>query len=311
MHKKSLLISDSIFLILLWAASLLLPLAAAASECSMNYTRPIRIGMIAPFESVVGPLLVAASDGARLAIDEANADDGIGGRSIDLILVENDDDDLNMPNLIHSIMTNASTELDTLIFMPYREHIDASMPMIRHHGLLLMGALSGERGDFNTFDPHKGLISPIPDSEVEVVTRFLILERRVKRIAIATTFGFTFGKDLIPYVSKLLEEFGLQLVYQFTIEDPLHSVAEQLAEAAPLKIQALFVIANIDEFTAMFVAQFASTFPNAYLASVGFIFVVIYQLFEAFPMLLADGRVTPPSPPSSICVQSNRCTRIA
>eukprot|EP00759_Apiculatamorpha_spiralis_P023685 PhF_6_TR27290/c1_g1_i1/m.40083 len=128
--------------------------ATQPSMCYINYTRPIRMAVIAPFQTAVGALSIAVADGARLAIDEANANGGIGGRTLELIKGETYNNHTYLPYLIDGLMADSSTELDAVTFMPFREHIDASMPAIRRHGLLLMGGFSGERGDFLTFDPN-------------------------------------------------------------------------------------------------------------------------------------------------------------
>ena len=71
-------------------AALLLPVAAVACERDGDSGDAIRIGLAGPMEASYG---VSVREGAELAVEEANARGGIGGRRIELVVRDDEGDE--------------------------------------------------------------------------------------------------------------------------------------------------------------------------------------------------------------------------
>ena len=264
---------------------------AVAAPLDTTSSRPIRIGIVGAMVGDIGQLLQATVDGVNVAITEANLAGGIAGRNVELVIGDTNDDDKTVGPIVDALMANASTELDVMAFMPGRMHIDAALPVLERHDLTLVAPVTGDRQDHASFNKHLLLVTPIPDAEIEALLRFLVLERKLKRIAVVITNGFPLGMDLLPYISRVLAGFGLNITFVFRIEwDSSAAAYGQLAQAHTegLRIQALINIASLYMPTGEFLLMFLTFFPDAYVGSAGLVVAVVLKALEYMPAVPED-----------------------
>ena len=274
------------------------PAAVATPTVVVDTTtnRPIRIGVVGSMVGDIGGMLLASLDGVAVAVSEAGP---IAGRTVEIVRGNTYDEEANVGPIIDGFMADPATELDVLAFTPGRMHIDASIPALERHNLTLVCPVSGDRQDYVAFNKRLALFTPVPDAEVEALLRFLVLERHLKRIAVVITEGFPLGHDLLPYINRVLDGFGLEIVCIFTLgwkpEAP-GTGPQQLAAALAkgLRIQALINIAALYPLTGSFLAQFLMTYPDAYIGSAGLVVAVVLQTLQqlaSFNIAAAEDRL--------------------
>ncbi|WP_158089410.1 amino acid ABC transporter substrate-binding protein [Magnetofaba australis] len=249
---------------LLTALALLVSLFAAPS--AQADANPITIGVTLGLSGKFAPMAAMSANGYRLWEAHVNAQGGLLGRPVKLIIYD-DHSDKQRAIALYEKLINAD-RVD-LLFGPYSSSVTAAVaPLAERHGYPMLAA--GAAADTLWRQGYKHLFGLfIPASRYAVGFLEMIALNGIQHIALVGADD-PFSQSILDGARDWGRKFGLHV----TIEESFHKgehhltpLAERLAKAAP---EAVIMCGHFDEAVDLRRALAAVKFsPRAYFATVG------------------------------------------
>lgn len=200
----------------------------AATERRTDDGGDIKIGWLSSLSGPLSAAAVAENRGVRYAVDQINAEGGIDGRRIDLIVRDTGGDPTKAVNMSNEL--TLKDEVDFIIGPVNSGEALPAVPVIakRDTTNIIIGTVD------SLTDPEKFPLAyrTIPTNEqwVQAATDYLVGRLGIKKVAI---FGDTtgYGTDTVNQAVDLVENAGGSVVYRGLIDVNQTDVTSDVAKA--------------------------------------------------------------------------------
>lgn len=193
---------------------------------------PVKIGAAGPFTGDLSKIGLDSLNAIRMAVDEANAEGGVGGRKIEIVV----GDDAGDPARAVIVADKFAMDRSVLgVVGPMNSGaVNAALPTYQRAGLVLISqsATNPSLTELGYKVMHR--ICPRDDAQGPAAARFIVEELGVKNVYIIDDKG-AYGQGLADQVAAALEKAGVRVTRgQITPEDRDFSpILTKVKAAAP------------------------------------------------------------------------------
>ncbi|MDI7245936.1 MAG: branched-chain amino acid ABC transporter substrate-binding protein [Bacillota bacterium] len=193
---------------------------------------PVKIGAAGPFTGDLSKIGLDSLNAIRMAVDEANAEGGVGGRKIEVVI----GDDAGDPSRAVIVADKFSMDGSVLgVVGPMNSGaVNAALPTYQRAGLVLISqsATNPSLTELGYKVMHR--ICPRDDAQGPAAARFIVEQLGAKNVYVIDDKG-AYGQGLADQVAAALEKAGVKVTRgQITPEDRDFSpILTRVKSAAP------------------------------------------------------------------------------
>ena len=188
----------------------------------------------------------ATMDSFKMVFDVVNANGGIpnldgtpSGRMIEIVPLDNQGNTSHGPVVLADAMQGNHSDIVVLLLAFASRYTVPLEPVLAQHNLSIIGPITGESLYYNTYDPRFINLVPSADSEVLGLLRFLVVRKKLKRVALMQPYNLAYGQSQKEFAVKLLKELDMELVDIFWLDHPTLTFYGELGELLAAKPQGL------------------------------------------------------------------------
>ncbi len=186
----------------------LLVLAVGAGLAFGKDLPPVKIGAAGPFTGDLSKIGLDSLNAIRMAVDEANAEGGVGGRKIEVVV----GDDAGDPSRAVIVADKFSMDRSVLgVVGPMNSGaVNAALPTYQRAGLVLISqsATNPSLTELGYKVMHR--ICPRDDAQGPAAARFMVEELGAKNVYMIDDKG-AYGQGLADQVAAALEKAGVKV----------------------------------------------------------------------------------------------------
>jgi branched-chain amino acid transport system substrate-binding protein len=184
------------------------PLASTDNDSGGGIDRSLILGSIEPMTG--SNILTQYINGVKMAVEDINAEGGIGGHPIEL---KEYDDALDAQKTVAAARLAVSDDVDVVIGMPSTIENNAGAPILEQAGIVHLNAgvstpIAADEplGSDMTFR----IMTPMPEL-IYADAQYVIEELKPSKIAMMG-LGIDYGKNALPLFRKQFEDAGIEVV---------------------------------------------------------------------------------------------------
>lgn len=197
----------------------------------------LRIGMVAGFSGPVASVVQESADGARLYFDSVNAQGGIGGKTIELVTM---DDKYDNATAVTQAKSLASQGVLALMLSRGTGPTEAMMPVLKENKLSLVAPATGAMSVRWPVHPYVFHLRASYQQEAEKAVKYLagIGVKRMTIVQVNDPFGNDAGKGAI----KGLDDIKLRALSNLRFDRNKPDLAPTMQAIAKADIEAVVLI---------------------------------------------------------------------
>jgi branched-chain amino acid transport system substrate-binding protein len=211
--------------------------------CSCTEQETIKIGFIGSLSGNASELCLIARDGTQLAVEELNAQGGLGGRQVELVVFDISN---NREKAIEGVKALADSGVKAIIGPPTSEMAKAVTPEANKHKIVLISPTASTI-ELSGLDDYFFRVYPTSASNARSLAEYAATVAKNQRLAILSNLANqAFVEPWQATFSEHFKELGGEIVttVSFNSEDRKHSLLEFAKEIIASEPDGILILTN-------------------------------------------------------------------